>query len=324
MNKAAAELNTVQSNVSTRLRNLESELGVALLRRHARGVAATPAGQRVLPFANRLVKLVADTRAAAIDEGSPGGALLMGALETTTALRLSPVLNEYTRRFPSVRLVLNTGTTAKLVQNVIDSKLEGAFVAGPVSHPDLAQEAIFTEEMVLVTSPSIRSPTELAELADLRMVVFQSGCSYRQRLESYLASQGVVVARPLEFGALDAVISCVSAGVGITLLPKGIVREHAKAGKVNLDTLPDNQRLVQTLFIRRKDGYPTSALKAFLGLARQHYETQKTLPDHVSHPLFMNPSPRAPAMSETGRPSHPRPSHPERKCNNCATADEDR
>jgi len=274
MNKAATELNTVQSNISTRVRALESELGVTLLQRHARGVVATPAGQRLLPFATRLVKLMADARAAAVDEGTPNGALVLGALETTTALRLSPVLTDYSRKYPSVRLALNTGTTARLLQNVLDYKLDGAFVAGPVSHPDLEQEAVFAEELVLVTSPSIRSPRQLALLHGLRTVVFQLGCSYRQRLESYLAQQGIVAAQPLEFGALDAIVGCVAAGVGVTFLPKGLVSAHADAGTVAIHKLPGSQSFVQTLFVWRKDVYLTSAMKAFLELARQHYQAR--------------------------------------------------
>jgi DNA-binding transcriptional LysR family regulator len=277
MNKAASELNTVQSNITARIRALEEELGIALFQRHARGVATTPAGQRVLPFATRITKLVSDARTAALDEGTPNGSLVLGALETTTALRLAPVLTEFSRRHASVRLVLNTGTTARLLTDVVESRLDGAFVAGPVAHPDLLQVPVFTEEMVLVTSTAIRSPKELAQIADLRTVVFQRGCSYRQRLEAYLAELGVVAARPLEFGSLDAIISCVSASVGVTLMPKGVVAEAVKAGRVTTHRLPASQTKVQTLFVRRTDSYGSSALTAFLQLATDFHSGKPAL-----------------------------------------------
>ncbi len=268
MNRAAQELHTVQSNVTARIRLLEEELGVSLFQRHARGVSTTPAGQRILPFVGRITKLLSDVRSAARDDGSPSGALLVGGLETTTALRLSPVLSQFAKTYPEVRLVVTTGTTRRLLDEVLECRLEGAFVAGPVSHPELVQEAVFQEELVLVTSPSVRSMDELPGMADLRTIVFQIGCSYRQRLETLLAEMGIVTAKPLEFGSLDAIISCVSAGVGIALLPKGIVASARQEGRVALHELAPERSLVDTLFVRRRDAYTSSAMVALLEMLR--------------------------------------------------------
>ncbi|OCJ07368.1 transcriptional regulator [Rhizobium sp. AC27/96] len=268
MNRAAQELHTVQSNVTARIRVLEEELGVSLFQRHARGVSTTPAGKRILPFVGRITKLLADARAAAQDDGSPSGALLLGSLETTTALRLSPLLSDFAKAYPDVRLVVTTGTTRKLLDEVIECRLEGAFVAGPVSHPDLDQEVVFQEELVLITSRSIHSMDELAKINDLRTIVFQIGCSYRQRLETLLAEMGIVTAKPLEFGSLDAIISCVSAGVGIALLPKGVVAAAWQDGRVAVHELPPERSLVDTLFVRRSDAYTSSAMTALLDMVR--------------------------------------------------------
>jgi DNA-binding transcriptional LysR family regulator len=269
MNKAASELHTVQSNVTARIRALEDELGMPLFQRHARGVTTTPAGQRVLPFVGKIAKLIAEVKSAALDEGRPSGSLSLGSLETTMAIRLSPLLARFAGVHPEVQLVVTPGTTSKLVQGVVASQLDGAFVAGPVSHPELHQELMFTEDLVLVTPPAIGSLKALKEVADLKTITFQLGCSYRQRLESILADAGIVVARRLEFGSLDTIVSCVSAGIGVTLLPKGVIEAAAKAGKVNVIRLPSEQSKVATLFVRRRDSYVSSALTAFLDLTRR-------------------------------------------------------
>jgi LysR family transcriptional regulator, cell division regulator len=267
-------LHTVQSNITARIRALEDELGLSLFQRHARGVTTTPAGQRILPYVGRIAKLLSEAQAAARDEGTPSGTLVLGSLETTAALRLAPLLTEFTRTWPEVRLVVSSGTTARLLQDVVDCKLDGAFVAGPVDHPELQREAVYVEELVLVGSPALRSLKALNQIADLKTVVFQYGCSYRQRLESILASQGVVAARPLEFGSLDAIINCVAAGVGVTLLPRGVAASAAAAGKVSIHRLPRDRARVETLFIRRKDGYASSAMTAFLEMAKRVYARQ--------------------------------------------------
>lgn len=268
MNRAAAALNTVQSNVTARIRALEEELGVVLFQRHARGVTMTAAGQRVLPFAARIAKLLADAESAARDEGPPNGSLLLGSMETTAALRLPSLLAQFAKAYPKVRLAVATGTTSRLVTDVADYRLDGAFVAGPIDHPDLHQEVIFKEQLVLVTARSIRTPQELTKIEDLQTIVFQIGCSYRRRLDAVLAELGIVTARPFEFGSTDAIIGCVSAGIGVTLLPKGLVLGAWRKGEVAMHELPPEQAEVETLFVRRRDAYVSSAMTAFLELAR--------------------------------------------------------
>ena len=67
MSKAALELNTVQSNVTARIKSLEDEVGFALFERTNRGVTLTAAGQRLLPFAARAARLLDDARRAVAD-----------------------------------------------------------------------------------------------------------------------------------------------------------------------------------------------------------------------------------------------------------------
>jgi DNA-binding transcriptional LysR family regulator len=270
MNRAARELHTVQSNVTARIHALERELGVSLFQRHARGVALTPAGERLLPFVGRMIQLLADAQAAAQDNGVPSGTLLVGSLQTTTALHLSAWLPHFAKTYPAVRLVLTTGTTRGLLDEVIACRLDGAFVAGPVNHPDIVQEVVFREELALVTSSSIRSPEALMGVADLKTIVFQIGCSYRQRLESLFADMGIVTAKPLEFGSLEAIVSCVSAGVGVTLLPKALVASARQDGRVAVHELPAERSQVDTVFVRRSDGYLSSAMSALLAMVRPH------------------------------------------------------
>ncbi|HYH18185.1 MAG TPA: LysR family transcriptional regulator [Azospirillum sp.] len=267
MNRAAGELNTVQSNVTARIRLLEEQLGTPLFHRHSRGVALTAAGQRLLPYAVRVRHLLDEARHAVADDGIPGGPLTLGSLETTSGLRLPPLLAGYTTAYPEVDLVLRTGTTAHLIQDVLEHRLDGAFVCGPVDHPDLIEETVFREELVLVTARAVRSPDDLARRGETRIIVFRAGCSYRQVLESLLAARGIVGVRPLEFGSLEGILGSVAAGMGVTLLPRGVVGP-SWTSLVTLHELPPAQAHVETVFVRRRDGYVSSALAAFLDHAR--------------------------------------------------------
>ncbi len=266
--RAALELNTVQSNVTARVRSLEQELSTRLFERHARGVTLTAAGQRLLPYAAEISDLLARARRSAMDDGTPKGPLAIGTLETTVAIRLPRIIASYAAAWPNVDLTLRTGTSAELVARVLARELDGAFVAGPVDHADLAQEIVFREELVVVTAPNIDALQQIGRAGALKILVLRVGCSYRQRLETVLATRGIVDVRVLEFGSLDAIVGCVSAGIGITLLPRAIVAEAARGGKVRLHDLPQQEAMVDTLFIRRRDGYVASALLAFMRVVR--------------------------------------------------------
>lgn len=201
----------------------------------------------------------------------PNGALALGTLETTAALRLSPILSHFARMYPQVRLSLTTGTSCSLTADVAECRLDGAFVAGPVDHADLHVETIFNEELVLVTPRTIRSLELLRSARDLKTIVFRLGCSYRLRLEALLAEMGILTATPLEFGSMDAIIACVAAGIGVTLLPRGVVSSAAEQDLIAIHEIAPEKARVETLFIRRHDAYVSSAMHAFIEVARSEH-----------------------------------------------------
>ena len=264
MNRAASELHTVQSNVTARIRALEEELRTPLFERYSTGVSLTDAGRRLLPYAIQMQRLIDDAHRAVAEDGTPKGGLVIGSLETTAALRLSPLLADYVAAYPGVDLVLRTGTSAELVQEVLARRLEGAFVCGPVDHPELEWRPVVREELVVLTAPAVTNLDELLKKPDLKLIVLRAGCSYRQRFEEILARRGVVGLRWLEFGTIESIVSCVAAGLGVPLLPKALVGAVWRDGRVAVHALLSSESAVETLFIRRRDGFVSSALAAFL------------------------------------------------------------
>jgi DNA-binding transcriptional LysR family regulator len=268
MNKAALELNTVQSNVTARIKALEDEVGFELFERTNRGVTLTAAGRRLLPYATRAARLLDDARRAVADDGTPSGALAIGSLDTTAALHLSPVLAGYVAAYPAVDLSMRTGTTCELIEQVLDRKLDGAYVCGPVNHPDLLADPFVREELVILTAPAITDFEALSRKPDLKIVVLKVGCSYRLQLEAMLARRGIVGVRLLEFGTIESVVACVSAGVGITLLPRALLGSVWERGRLRVHPMPNDEGRVETVFIRHREAFASSALRAFMEIAR--------------------------------------------------------
>jgi len=273
--RAADELNTVQSNVTQRVKALEAEIGTALFERHSRGMTLTGAGRRLLPYAQRMAALTREAVLAARDDGEPKGPLSIGSMETTAAVRLPTLLAEFHRRFPAVRLTLRTAPTADLVAAVLDGTLDGAFVAGPIEHAELASTLAFREELVLV---SARKWNSLAALragtpeSGPTALVFRTGCTYRQRLEQVFSEFGWPSAARFELGTLDGMIGCVAADMGVTMLPRAVVERDHVNRDISIHTLSPSQSRVDTLFIQRRTVHQYSALQGFVACLAQREE----------------------------------------------------
>jgi DNA-binding transcriptional LysR family regulator len=119
---------------------------------------------------------------------------------------------------------------------------------------------------VLVTAPWIGALDRLAS-TPLKLIVFRPGCSYRTRLEGLLAERGITNARRLEFGTLDGIIGCVGAGIGVTLLPRVVVAKAASEGRIALHRLPREAARIETVLIRRRDVFVSTALARFIEIA---------------------------------------------------------
>ena len=111
--RAAEKLNRVQSNVTTRVRQLEADLGVQLFIREGKRLHLSPEGKLLLDYAERLLDLAQEAREA-VQDAKPRGLLRLGSMESTASVRLPVPMNEYLSRYPEVSLELRTGGPREL------------------------------------------------------------------------------------------------------------------------------------------------------------------------------------------------------------------
>jgi DNA-binding transcriptional LysR family regulator len=263
VSRAAERLNYVQSNVTSRIRRLETELHTPLFIRTGRGMAPTSAGRTLQTYARQILRTIEEARQAVKGESRPSGPLTIGTIDTVAAVRLPAVLARYHSRYPEVEIGIETGASLELVQQVLNHELEGAIVGGLVANAEIVQEEISVEEMVLVTAPD----GELPKPGNFSAVlVYRPGCSCRRNLEHWLRDQGITPVKVMEFGTFDAILGCVGAGMGITMLPRSFVDREPFRSMVRIHSLPEAFARVPTLFVRRRGMTPSPALKAFLEL----------------------------------------------------------
>jgi DNA-binding transcriptional LysR family regulator len=255
--RAAGKLNRVQSNVTTRIRQLEERLGQKLFLRQGRSLALAPAGRKLLPYADRLLRLAEEAEGELRSE-VPAGTFRLGSLESTAGSRLPPVLSRFHKLYPGVVVELVSGTTGALLKRLEAFDVEAAFVSQPFSATGFETMAVFEEELVLITGRSVASVTRPADLAGATLIAFAQGCSYRRVLEQWLGKGGVLPSRSLEFSSYQAMIACVAAGTGFAIVPLSVLNALRATADVRQHALPERLRANRTHLVWR--GTPSVAL----------------------------------------------------------------
>jgi len=256
VNKAAARLHRVPSNVTTRVKQLEERLGTKLFVREGGRLTLSGEGRVLLGYASQLLRLSSEAQAA-MATGKPRGTLRIGALESTAAARLPAVLSRYHRLYPEVQVELTTGTSGALVNRVLARELEAAFVAEPFNAAGLEGQTAFTEEIVLVTPKGharVRAPRDLGTLT---VIAFANGCSYRRRLEAWLGGAKLNPAQVMEFQSYHAILACVAAGTGIAVVPRSVLDLTPAKARLNVTRLPAAIAQARTQLVWRSGHHST-------------------------------------------------------------------
>lgn len=270
--KAAQALGYVQSNVTARIQQLESELGTQLFYRQ-RGMILTPNGERLLAYAEKIIHLLNEADKAIKDSCEPSGSLSIGAVHTVSAIRLPELLAKYHKVYPKVDLSLTTSHSDELIYKVKHFQLDGAFVkTTPLIDENFVKELEFEETLVLISNPIY---TNIEDLYCKPFIMSTTGCPNRTQLESWLKSKGIYNIRYMEFNNLNSIIEGVIADLGASLVPKSTIEDHEKRGLIKSFTIPEKYNTTRTFFIRRKDSLMTSSLSKFIEIIEQNTSYKK-------------------------------------------------
>ena len=255
--RAATRLHRVPSNVTTRIKQFEARLGVALFRREGRNLNLTEAGRILLGHAETLLRM-ADLAEQELRSGVVRGVLRLGSLESAAGARLPPILSAFHAQFPDVTIELQTGTSRAMLRHLERFEIEAAFVSEPFDHMSLSSVPAFDEELVLITG---RNASGIGNGSGRRtLVAFPHGCSYRQRLIAWLAEDGASYDRVLEMSSYHAIVACVAAGTGIAIVPAAVLDNAVMSTAVERHPLPPHMRVNRTRLVWK--GEASAALRA--------------------------------------------------------------
>jgi DNA-binding transcriptional LysR family regulator len=256
--RAASKLHRVPSAVTTRIKQLEASMGVKLFHRDRQRLHLSPAGELLLGYAERLIRLSEEARDV-VSGSAPRGIFRLGALESTTASRLPPILAGFHARHGDVRLELTTGTNDALLGQLAERKLDAAFIAEPPGGQSFEYIAVFTERLTLISSldhPPIKRPRDVEGAS---LIAFPEGCAYRRVLLRWLGTDSLARFRVLDLSSYHAIVACVTAGAGIALVPESVLEAMPHA-KLRVNPIPKAQSQITTPLVWRKGEISSSVL----------------------------------------------------------------
>ncbi|MBG4427423.1 LysR family transcriptional regulator [Pseudomonas aeruginosa] len=262
--RAAQQLQRAQSNVTTRIRQLEEDLGVELFLRDGKRMSLTERGSEFLAYAEQLLAL-ADEARQSMHPAEPGGRLRLGSMESTAASRLPALLASYHKACPRVALEVSTGTSRALFDGGRARRRDGARgAAGPgwageLDGSGLRGEPLFREELLMILPAEHPPVHDVAEVRLRTLAGFARGCTYRQLAEDSLGTPLTVQ----EVGSYHAILACVAAGACVGVLPRSVLQ---LLGTPPLRSLPLAE--VDTWLVWR-EGYATAAFERWRGVLGQ-------------------------------------------------------
>ncbi|RBJ80679.1 LysR family transcriptional regulator [Pseudomonas sp. MWU12-2534b] len=266
--RAAEQLHCVPSNITNRLKQLESELGTPLFNRVGRGLKISAAGEVFLGYSERILALVDEAKRAVDDQAEPSGVLRLGAIESCAGGRLPPLLAQYHRRYPQVSVELVTGTWSQLFTELQHQRIDGALVAIDTLPPWLKQTVLYHEPLVLISSAGSAPIHSASDLQGQHLFMWPQGCPYRRALENWLARHGLNL--PITgYASWGTIIGCVSVGAGVSLIPQGVLERYSQSATLNIqrfsDLLPVDNR-----FVWHQDVQRHKPRDAFARLLQEH------------------------------------------------------
>lgn len=272
--RAAEACHVSQPTLSTQIRKLEDELGVALVERAPRHVMLTPAGVDIAARARRVLSEVEQMRETARRTSDPeAGTVRLGLFPTLGPYLLPHVVPRIRARFPRLELLLVEEKTETVLHMLRDGRLDAAVLALPLHEDWLETEFLFEEPFLLAVPEghalSHRHDLQLAELSDQHLLLLEEGHCLRDQALEVCTLAGAGEKEGFRATSLETLRQMVAAGVGVTLLPMLAVKPPVSPSEnIRLIAFRDPPPSRQMAMVWRRSSAMSDFLRQLAGVLR--------------------------------------------------------
>src|SRR6266436_3758463 len=235
--RSAESCSISQPALSMQIKEMEEALGGVLLERNARQVALTKFGEGLAERVRDILRSVDELGDfARASRDLLMGRLRIGMIPTIAPYLLPTVIGNLTRMHPELDVHVREALTSRLIQELVEGRLDTAIVALPVSEPSLTEVALFAENFLLVRpGENEGTPVPSSEaLREMRLLLLEEGHCFRDQALSFCNMQSSPPREVLDASSLSTLVQMVSAGIGVTLIPEMAVAVETRSAPVSV------------------------------------------------------------------------------------------
>src|SRR3990170_61524 len=267
--RAAEVLQLTQPSITARIQSLEREVGEELFERGGRGVRLTDAGLAFLPYAERILQTLRESRDA-VDEvrNVQLGSLRLGSALTISTYVLPRILHIFRQRYSGLDVVIRTGRSEQVLAMLLADEVQVGLVRS-LSHPEVETVHLYDDEIVLVAYPqhpfggARRAAVE--DAASQPIILFDRGSSYYGLIHNFFRQAGVVPNVAMELDSLEDTKRMVEQGLGIALVPLVTIERELEAGALVKVELVDADPIKRPIsLVYRKHRKRPRTVQAFI------------------------------------------------------------
>ena len=251
--KASEELCVTQPTLSHQMKQLEAELGCDLLDRSSRSIRLTGAGEIFTRYANRAIKEIEDGRAAIQGyQGLQIGAVVIGVISAFTNNLLPPILSEFFRTYPGIRVKVVELPTGEMQRQIRDGDLAFGLGYGPESTEFISVDELFREELMLIVSKrhsfANRAYVSIKDIVGTKLALLSTEYASRRLTDMAFLE---VMAKPdiaMEMNSIDAILETVGDSQLATIMTQRMALNYKK-----LIAIPLRPEISRTAAIFRRE-----------------------------------------------------------------------
>jgi len=269
--RAAESCSISQPALSVQIRELEELIGAPLVERGGRNIRLTALGDEFAERAHAILRSVDELEELArVAHGPLSGRLRIGVIPTIAPYLLPDFIKSLALRFPNLDPRPREATTQKLIEDLLEARLDLAIVALPVSEPALAETALFDEEFMLVRpQEDAGKPVPSADrLHEMRLLLLEEGHCFREQALSFCNIEARPPRDMMEGSSLSTLVQLVGAGIGITLIPQMAVAIETLSSNVCVSRLREPRPSRTIGIVWRKSNPLASQFSAIAEIVR--------------------------------------------------------
>ncbi|HYP29311.1 MAG TPA: LysR family transcriptional regulator [Blastocatellia bacterium] len=269
--RAGRRMGRTQPAISSAVKLLEDELGERLFDRLGKSIRLTSAGELLMDYAMRLVRLRDEARLAMGElRGLSRGRLTLGANETTCLYLLPDVLASFKQAYPQVQVDIQRAISRNITEKVIEGSLDFGIVTLPVHDPRLEAITIHEDEMALIVGPghalASRRRINMSELEGEPFILHNVGTTTRELMVRHFGEGGVGIKITMELASIESIKRFVSIGMGISIVPRLCIEKEIAEGSLKAIDIRSARFRRQLGLVYHRERYLSQAARAFLSL----------------------------------------------------------